>query len=303
MSRYVERAENVSRFLQVNSNLMLDFPETESDQDQWQALVAATGDHEDFEKRYGEPSEKNVVRFLTFDLENPNSILSCLRMARENARTIRDTISSEMWQHLNASYLMVKKKSDMVRVRDLHSLYSKINAASQLFVGMSSTTMSHGEGWHFSRLGRILERADKTARILDVKYFILLPTAEYVDSPHDSVVWGALLKSASAFEMYRKKYNRIYYKHVTDFLVFDPEFPRSIHYCVKLATQSLDAIVAKNETTVAAVDELKKLDKMIAGTSIEEITQGGLHEFVDAFQFNLNIVGQEIHNSFFAIKS
>src|SRR5581483_1517949 len=172
MSRYVERAENVARFIDVNLNLMLD---SSSEGQQWQPLVNITGDDETFGKRYSEPTEQNVIQFLTFDKENPNSIISCLRAARENARSVREIISSEMWLQLNQFYLHVNSAAATGKLVDSpHDFFSEVKLASHLFTGITDATMTHGEGWHFSQLGRMLERADKTSRILDVKYFILL---------------------------------------------------------------------------------------------------------------------------------
>src|ERR1044071_2229871 len=209
MGRYVERAENVARFIDVNLQLMLDSSLGQIEQ-QWRPLVSTTGDNEDFEKRYREATQRNVIRFLTFDAENPNSILSCIRAARENARSVREIISSEMWLQLNKFYLMVTSAAE-----DPHGLdspaqfFDEVKLASHLFTGITDATMTHGEAWHFSRLARKLERADKTSRILDVKYFILLRTVEEVGTPFDDIQWAAVLRSASAFEMYRKRHGRI----------------------------------------------------------------------------------------------
>ena len=203
MSRYIERAENVARFVDVNLNLMLDFPGGADHQ--WQPLVDITGDTEEFEERCGEATEASVIRFLTFDTKNPNSILSCVRAARENARSVREIISSSMWEHLNQSYLMLTAAAaDRSEVSDRHELFAAVRTASQAFTGITDTTMTHNEGWHFCRLGRQLERADKTSRILDVKYFLLLPKVDDVGTTVDDVQWAAVLRSASAFEMYRQ---------------------------------------------------------------------------------------------------
>ncbi len=301
MSRYVERAENVARFIHVNQNLMLDGTHDE-ESSQWRPLVATTGDDELFEKRCGEATEENVIQFLTFDDKNPNSILSCVNSARENGRKIREVISSEMWVQLNDFYWMVKNQSKKRKLSDSQAFFSEVKQASHLFLGLSDATMSHSEGWHFSRMGRLLERSDKTARILDVKYYLLLPSLEYVDTPLDVIVWGALLKSASAFEMYRKRFNRIYSKDVMDFLIFDKEFPRSISYCIRVAKASMQATIGETKEVSAAMRELALLEKMISDTDVESVAKKGLHEFIDAFQFNLNIVGKEIHSSFFALK-
>ena len=300
MSRYLERAENVARFVAVNEHLMLDMGLAPGSA-QWMPLVTTSGDDADFAKRYKEASEKNVIYFLTFDEKNPNSIISCVQNARENARTVRDVISSEMWEQLNSLYHFVQKNSRKRRVDNLQEFYAHVRSASHLFIGLSENTMSHGEGWHFARLGTVLERADKTARILDVKYFLLLPDPQYVDSPYDAIEWGAVLKSTNAFEMYRKHFHGINYHDVASFLIFDKDFPRSMTYCVGKAVDSLNAILKELNVQVPAKEEMAKLQKTLSSTSVDVVLGNGLHEFIDIFQFNLNVVDQSIYRSFFAL--
>src|SRR2546428_756171 len=223
MSRYIERAENVARFIDVNLNLMLDLPVGSAQQ--WQPLVDITGDTEEFARRYGSATQQNVIQFLTFDQENVNSILSCLRTARENARSVREIISSEMWEELNRFYLLVNSAASSTGTIELTEFFDSVKLSSHLFTGVTDSTMTHGEGWHFCQLGRLLERADKTSRILDVKYYILLPKVSDVDTPFDDIQWAAVLRSASAFEMYRKKFGRIAPRRIVEFLITDQEFP------------------------------------------------------------------------------
>src|SRR5215216_2360888 len=220
MSRYIERAENVARFIDVNLNLMLDLPVGSAQQ--WQPLVDITGDTQEFAKRYGASTQHSVIQFLTFDTDNVNSILACVRAARENARSVREVISSEMWEQLNESYLMVNSAESDGYPTDPQELFASVKMASHLFAGVTDATMTHGEGWHFCRLGRKLERADKTSRILDVKYFLLLPTVADVGTTFDDLQWAAVLRSASAFEMYRKRYGRIAPNRIVEFLLLDP---------------------------------------------------------------------------------
>jgi len=154
MSRYIERAENVARFIDVNLNLMLDLPAGATEQ--WAPLVITTGDDALFAEQYGKATRENVIQFLTFARENPNSIISCLRAARENARSVREIISSEMWEQVNTFYLMVTDLSAAVRVKEApYEFFREIKMASHLFEGLANATMSHGEGWHFCRLGQM----------------------------------------------------------------------------------------------------------------------------------------------------
>lgn len=298
MSRYLERAENVARFIAVNVHLSLDLGLTKADT-QWEPLVITSGDEADFHKRYKEFSEKNVLHFLTFDTKNLNSILSCINAARENARTVRESISSEMWEQINGLYHRVQEASRKKTVKDLEGFYSYIRTSSHLIAGLTENTLSHDESWHFARMGRMLERADKTARILDVKYFLLLPKAEYVDSPYDAVEWGAVLKSANAFDMYRRKFHRIDYHDVADFMIFSLEFPRAMAFCVRSAMKSLTAVTGESEEGIPAVAEIRKLQQMLANTDVSTVLANGLHEFIDVFQFNLNVVDRAIYHSFF----
>jgi uncharacterized alpha-E superfamily protein len=241
LSRYTERAENVARFIDVNLQMILDLPSGSAEQ--WEPLVIITGDDAAFAERFGGATRENVIRFLTFDASNPNSIISCLRAARENARTIREAISPEMWEQINTYYLMVNAAvSDQRMMASPYSFFSEVKKASHLFDGITEATMLHDEGWHFYRVGRLLERADKTSRLLDVKYFILLPSAAEVGTSLDDIQWAAVLRSASALEVYRKRHGHIAPDKIIDFLVLDREFPRSIHYCLTAANDSLHAI-------------------------------------------------------------
>lgn len=303
MSRYVERAENVARFISVNLNLSLDMP-GEADQ-QWWPLVVITGDDDSFERRIGTTTKESVVNFLTFDKENPNSILSCLRSARENARSVREIISAEMWEHINKFYLWVHDEGSLEEVLDdPYAFFDRVNVSGQQFLGVTDATMTHGEAWHFCRLGRMIERADKTSRILDVKYFILLPKVSDVGTPFDDIQWLALLRSASALEMYRQRHGRIAPVDVVKFLVLDREFPRAVLHCLTRANESLHAIsgTAPGSFSNAAEQRLGQLRAELAYTQAEEIVAGGMHEFIDGFQRRLNQVGDAVSASFFALR-
>ncbi len=303
LSRYVERAENVARFIDVNYNLTLG--ETDALGNQWAPLVSTTGDQEAFEKRYGSPTRENVLQFLSFDEENPNSIVSCAAMARENARTIREIIPSVVWEELNKFFFMVRSTSRADTTLDQpQDFCERVRLASHLIVGATDATMSHGEAWHFSRLGRLLERADKTSRIVDVQYFILLPDASDVGSALDVVRWSALLKSASALEMYRRQHGKIVPKLVADFLILDRQFPRSMHFCVMRAHDSLRNITGSAAGTFQNIAEQRmgRLNANMDYTSIRDIVEKGMHQYIDDFQTQLNVIGDAIREEFFTIR-
>ncbi|HEY5674190.1 MAG TPA: alpha-E domain-containing protein [Malonomonas sp.] len=303
LNRYVERAENVARFIDANYHMTLDIPDSD-DADQWQPLINTTGDHELFKKLYGVANRENAIEFLAFDRNNPNSIYSCVRAARENGRSVREYISSEMWEQLNTFYLMINTAAKEVSMDLPHQFFVDIMNASHAFIGITDSTMNHGEGWHFGRMGRMLERADKTTRLLDVKYFILLPSVDYVGSAYDNILWGALLRSASAFEMYRKRHGRIDPKKIVDFLLLDANFPRAVHHCIVTAMISMNNITGSPRGTYAnkAEQSLGRLLSEFNFASLEDIFKHGLHEYLDNTQTRINTVGAEIHEVFFSPK-
>ena len=164
-------------------------------------------------------------------------------VARENARAVRESISSEMWEHINRFYLLIRESgAQQAALQESYDFFDQIRVSGQQFMGVTDATMTHGEGWHFCRLARSMERADKTSRILDVKYFILLPSPADVGSPYDDIQWSALLRSASALEMYRQRHGRLDPADVVQFLVLDREFPRAVLYNLTKANESLHAI-------------------------------------------------------------
>ncbi|WP_321390615.1 alpha-E domain-containing protein [uncultured Desulfuromusa sp.] len=300
LNRYSERAENVARFIDANYQMALDIPESYGSQ--WQPLINTTGDHELFKELYGEVSREKAIEFLVFDRKNPNSIYSCVRAARENARSVREYISSEMWEQLNTFYLMINGAAKEDSMDLPHRFFADVMTASHTFIGITDSTMNHGEGWHFGRLGRMLERADKTLRILDVKYFILLPSVEYVGSSYDNILWGALLRSASAFEMYRKRHGRIDPKKIVDFLLLDLHFPRAVHYCLNTAMSSLQHITGVRPGTFSNRAE-QRLGRLLSGfnfASLEEIFEEGLHEYLVKTEAQILDAGISVREVFFS---
>lgn len=300
MGRYLERAENVARFIDVNIHLMLDLgPEyQDSSRELWSALITVSGDEKNFLKRHKEPNEETVVKFLGFDHRNPNSILSCITSARNNAKQVKESIPSELWEQINQLYQYVIKYR-LRRKKDLTTFLHKVKQWHHIIIGMTNAIMSHDDSWHFIRLGRFIERADKTSRILDVKYFILLPSWDFVDSALDAVQWGSLLKSVSAFEMYRKHYHKIGFKNVADYLIFNEQFPRSLKYCCHQAKCSLHAVVNYHPDVQNVRKTLSEGLCYLDNSNIDNVIDAGLHQFIDAFQVNLNQVDDAIHRLFF----
>lgn len=304
MARYAERAENVARFLDVSLQVMLDLP-GESHGDPWAGVIVATGDEESFAARYDVATRDTVVRFLTVDPESPNSIVNCVRLARDNARSIREAISSETWEQVNKWHLLVREAaaSDGI-VEDPHDFLAAMKEASHLFVGVTYLTMTHGEGWQFGRLGRSLERADQTSRIVDAKQALLLARSPEVGHSLDEIQLSALLRSVSALEMYRKRYGRFDHSSVVEFLTLDKLFPRSIRHCLDVAQRSL-AAVAGTPSDAPVTKPERLLGRVVAEyeyATVDDILSAGLHEKLDELQSKLNDVGLAVYETFFAAR-
>ena len=298
MARYIERAENVARFIGVNLNLQIDLPLAPSQQ--WQPLIDTSGDAEVFKERFGGATQARVIEWLAYDTENPSSIASCLRFARENARSVRETISSEMWTQVNTMYLQIQTQRSLPEPERMLDAFREIRMGCHLFEGVTDATMSHNEAWHFMRLGRMLERADKTSRILDVKYFMLLPSLRDVGTPYDDIHWSAVLKSVSGFEMYRKKYGRITPPDVVDFLVMDNEFPRAVRFCIKSASESLQSVTGTPIGAFRYRSEqlMGQLRAELDFTSVDTVIRSGLHEYLDRLQVKMNAIDNSLRDDF-----
>ena len=252
MSRYIERAENNARIADVNLQLLLDLTNPSESRS-----ATAMGSNHQFARgkralcfALRQPDGKAVIDFVSLQKKNPNSIYSCLARARENARTTSEQISSEMWEQINRLYLFVKSDSAKKLVRTSpYEFFKRIIAGSHLFQGITDATMTHGEGWDFIRIGKLLERADCTSRILDVKYHILLPSGEKVGGNLDTIQWMSVLKSCSALEAYRKIYvGQVAPWRVAEFIITHPAFPRSIRFSVDCFDAALHRISGSNET-------------------------------------------------------
>ncbi|HEX8833940.1 MAG TPA: alpha-E domain-containing protein, partial [Abditibacteriaceae bacterium] len=237
MARYVERAENTARLIDVNFNMMLDMGHVLGDAGSgapyWNPIIRITSPFASFREAYPKTTQESAIEWLTFGATNPNSILACVRNARENARAIRGSISSEMWEHINTTYLQMQEtNSASLRREGALTYFRDVRMASATFQGLAATTMPRDEGWQWMQVGKYLERADATTRLLDVKYHILLPSIDEVGGPIDNVQWIAVLKSCSSYEAYQRRYvARITPSRVAEFLVLDKTFPRSVRFC------------------------------------------------------------------------
>jgi uncharacterized alpha-E superfamily protein len=304
MSRYIERAENDARLLDVNLQLLLDLGGEAAAMEHWTPVIASLEETDLFDSLYETADERSVTEFLTLQKKNPNSILSCLTLARENARTTREQISSEMWEQINRLYLFVQSDdAKQLLGASPHEFFKRIIHGSHLLQGITSATMTHGEGWDFIRIGAFLERADATSRILDVKYHILLPSGEDVGGNVDTIQWMAVLKSCSALEAYCKLYvSQVAPWKVAEFLITHPAFPRSIRYCIDSLDHGLHRISGVDESRFA--NETERLSGRLRSdvdyVTIGEIFEFGLHEYLAAIQERLVEVSNAMHATYCA---
>ena len=302
MSRYIERAENFARLLDVNLQLLLDFQgfTDTTIKEHWGSILLSSGDEEQFAKHYATADSRNVTEFFAFDLRNPNSIRSSVNAARENARMIRDQISAEMWETINELYLHLgtHNTNAIWAAGGAGEFFNSVKRSAHLFQGLTASTYSRNEGWEFIEFGKYIERADKTTRILDVKYHILLPSASDVGGAVDTAQWQAVLRSASALEAYRRFYvSEILPWKVAEFLIFSDSFPRSLHFCVAQVDDFLRRILGDTgprPRTEAGRASRRLLADLQSLTIADVLQEHGLHEFLEEVQKTLDTIGNEM---------
>ena len=300
MSRNLERADNTARLLQTNLMHLVGSGDAAFG-DQWAPLLTITGSGPAFDAFAGneDATRDNVVPYMTQERTNPNSIYNSIRLARENARVVRDSISREMWESLNQTWLWSESALQNPLSPDrAPAFYSQLRGTVARFQGLTDGTMMNGESYGFHRLGMFIERADMTARILDVKYHILLPSVAEVGSPLDYYQWGVLLKSVSGFEAYRRLHHiGIRPVDVTEFVVFNEDFPRSLIFCTMRMAAALDQI--GESASPSSRRAIHELINMLTDRDPEDVFQSGLHEFLQEFLRRVATLHGAIQSDFF----
>ena len=306
MGRYIERAENNARLLDVNVQMLLDFESrgVETERQFWGPILSTLEDAELFHHLHEEFTAAAVLDYVTFERRNPNSINSCINHARENARAVRDQISSEMWEQINALWLYLRDTSAGRDFRaNSHEFYDKVTFASQLIQGVTDATMTHSEAWRFVQAGKFIERADSTTRILDLKYHILLPSGEQVGGNVDISQWMSVLRSCSGMEAYLKiRQGDVTPWGVASFLVCHAEFPRSIRFCVDRLDEVLHLISATEEGRFR--NEPERLSGLLRSqldyATPDSVFRHGLHEYLDGVQEQLIRLDLAFHDTYCA---
>jgi len=282
MARYTERAENLARMLDVTQRMSL-LHGGQADEASWRAALAVAGATGPFGQKYGAATPAAVMRFLTFDPDNSSSILRCLKSARENAHAVRGTLTSELWETINDTWLRAREASpSVVEGNGAGEFFDWVKYRSHLSRGVTIGTMLQDEALWFTRLGTYLERADSTARILDVKFQALLPDGADPDGVGDYYQWSTLLRSVSAFEIYRKVYrDRITPRRVAELFILRDDMPRSLHHCLNEVHSLLDRVANRQSAETGRRAGL--LYSSLRYGRIEDIFAQGLHTFLADF--------------------
>ncbi|HVB74524.1 MAG TPA: alpha-E domain-containing protein [Ktedonobacteraceae bacterium] len=300
LSRYLERAEHTARLIDVHLNSMLDQAGGD-EQLRWQRLLRSLRTPEPV----GEIDAYSVTRLLTFDEDNPASIVSCIAAARENARQVRERISSEMWEQLNRLFLRVKQASmEQIWHAEPHRFLNSVKEDIYLFQGITDATMSHSEGWHFIRVGRFLERTTATAALLDIHFSAFLSEqSAYDNEPLDSLDWVELLRSCSSFEAYCKVYTAaIRPAHIAEFMLLNPELPHSIRFSCTMMQAALQAISKATSTrrTDRAGRLAGRLRALLDYDQIEDILSANMHEYLENIQRQCALIHNGIYQTYIA---
>ncbi|MDR1708121.1 MAG: alpha-E domain-containing protein [Candidatus Accumulibacter sp.] len=300
MSRYIERAENLARILDVTHQMSLMPRPGESESQNWGAILTLNSVEKRFAECYGEVSAENVLRFMIMDPDNISSICGCLRAARENAHAVRGTLTYETWESSNMTWLKLRDlRFDQIMSGGVGQFLEWVKLRTALIRGVTFGTMLQDEAYHFIRLGGYIERADNTARILDVKYHVLAAASGAGDEEDasDFYQWGALLRSLSAFEVYRKVYRDVITPaRVAELLILRLDMPRSLHACVRRVVTVLEAV--KNSQSEETRRLAGKLHAQIQYAHIDDILKRGLHEYLTDFMDRIYALGDDIGRDF-----
>jgi uncharacterized alpha-E superfamily protein len=305
MSRHIERAENIARILDVNLQLLLDFRDTNENAvaNHWLPIVQCTGDEELFAHLHSEATAATVSEFLVFEELNLNSIVSSICQARENARMVRDQITIEIWEELNRLYLFVTSpQARLVWSESPTDFFNQIKGSSLQLIGLSYATLIHNEGWWFAQVGRFIERADKTSRILDCRTHTL-PARGFPETTHqfDALEWSSVLRSCSAWDAYKGTHgSELHPRLVAEFLLLNEDFPRSVRFCVRELNRALRRIsgVPEGRFVNGAEKLAGRLVAELQFTTIQEIFDSGLHACIDEMQRKLNSIGDTLFNAY-----
>jgi uncharacterized alpha-E superfamily protein len=295
MTRYLERGENTARLINATTHVLLDLPRGASFG--WDVLLKVAGQDSLFAQFYSLPDEASIMRFLIIDERNPSSIVSCIRCARDNSRRLREVLPRVAWERINNLYLLVNGLSVQVidRARR-YSLLDQVIERRQSVIGLLSECMSHDVAFQFIKLGRYLERADMTTRIIDINAAVLVTRQETAEDPALALLWMGVLQSLNAYQMYRRHASvHVHGAEVVNFLLRDLHFPRTVSFCLG----EMEECLAQLPHHVAPMKMVRITERRLKSMKIDQLTPALRHEYLDAVQSDLAKLHDEIAAQYF----
>ncbi|MBI1260870.1 MAG: hypothetical protein GC184_04020 [Rhizobiales bacterium] len=300
IARYMERAENIARMLRVTDRLSLMPSSTEGEGTEWQSTLIVSGTEDIYYDKYDEVTPENVIFFLAFDRDNPSSIRNCIELARRNARAVRTAMTTEQWEALNGAWLELPSWDETrLRGSGLHRFLDWVKERSLLFYGTTIATMLRRDSYYFTRLGTFIERGDNTARILDVKYHLLLPDNVRVGGGIDFYQWAAILRAVSGYRSYHALYKEgIKPWLIAEFVILHDQMPRSLVSCSSAINDCLENLTVEYGEKNDAYRIAGQIHSQLRYGKVEDIFNQGLHEFLSSYIERNHKLGQEISRSY-----
>ena len=297
MFRYLERSENTARLIETGFRIALTHP---GDGDEWASVLQTAAVKDAYDTEYDTIEQSQVIDFLLRGKSNPSSVLKCISLARQNARLVRTALTREVWEAVNETYIVLKARlARPVPDRQLPEVLAEIRQHSAYVVGALHGSMLRNDVFDFARLGTFLERADNTARILDVKYYVLLPLVGQVGSSLDNVQWETILRSVSGVRAFGWLHQgNVTPMKIADFLIFDPRMPRGLRYSMSKIRSNLDMLENSYTDRHPCHETAQRLDRTLQSGRIEDVFEDGLHEFLTGFLADIGRLGREIETDY-----
>ncbi len=298
IARYMERAETVARLLEVGARIAL-LPSAKGYRSDWDSLLRASGNASGYAQKYGEPDQKSIEDYLFFDRDNPNSVANCITSARENGRIVRTALTTQVWDALNTAFQELRRIETARKRQELSQLTDWVMKQTAMVRGAIDATLLRDAGYNFLNIGYYLERGDSTARLMDVKYYVLLPRADFVGSGLDNDQWMMLLRALGSHRAFRWAYGGdLTASKIAHFLILNPQCPRALITCVAGMANHLGRLAKLYDTETPAQAAVRALLAELEGQSTEKIFDEGLHEFLTRFVRQAAGLGAVIHDSY-----
>ncbi|QUS34981.1 alpha-E domain-containing protein [Falsirhodobacter algicola] len=295
IARHMERAENMARLLEVGARISL-LPTVQGYRSEWDSLLQASGTADGFARKYGDPVARNIESYLFFDRDNPSSVASCLTHARENARIVRTALTTQVWDALNIAFQELGQLERTPRSElELTRLTDWVTRTAAVVRGAIMATLLRNDGFDFLNLGYALERADATARLIDVKYYVLLPRVEFVGSGLDNYQWMTLLRALSLHRAFHWSYaGDITARKIADFLILNPQNPRALITSTEAINAALDRIALAYGRQTESQTRARAMMSTLSGADVEQIFDEGMHDFISRFIGDVALLSGQI---------